>query len=77
MFNYTVAKEADNKAFFNACAKIEKELKPLKKENVLADVDGTLIQVYYAENKEIKVFNDYEVDAVYIESEKELSKLFN
>ena len=77
MFNYTVAKEADNKAFLNACEKIEKEFKPLKKDNVLIDIDGTLIQVYYAENKKIKIFNDYEVDAVYIESEKELGTLFN
>ena len=51
MFNYTVAKEADNKAFLNACAKIEKELKPLKKEKLLIDVDGSLIQVYYTDSK--------------------------
>ena len=73
MFNYTVAKEADNKAFLNACAKIEKEVKPLKKEKLLVDVDGSLIQVYYTDNKKIKVLNDYEIDAVYIEAEKELS----
>ena len=54
-------------------AKIEKELKPLKKEKLLIDVDGSLIQVYYTDSKKIKVLNDYEVDAVYIESEKELS----
>lgn len=72
MFNYTVAKEADNKAFLNACAKIEKEVKPLKKEKMLVDVDGSLIQIYYTDNKKIKVLNDYDVDAVYIETEKEL-----
>lgn len=77
MFNYTVAKEADNTAFLNACAKIENEIKPLKKEKLLIDVDGSAIQVYYAENKKIKVLNDYEVDAVYVESDKELSNLFN
>lgn len=73
MFNYIIEKEADNKAFFNACAKIEKEVKPLKKEKLLVDVDGSLIQVYYTDNKKIKVLNDYEVDAVYIKSEKELN----
>lgn len=77
MFNYTVAKEADNNAFLNACAKIENEFKPLKKEKMFVDVDGSLIQIYYTENKKIKVLNDYEVDAVYINSEKELSYLFN
>lgn len=73
MFNYTVAKEADNTAFLSVCEKIEKEIKPLKKEKLLVDVDGSLIQIYYTENKKIKVLNDYEVDAVYVESEADLT----
>lgn len=77
MFNYTVAKEADNKAFISACNKIEKQINSLKKEKLLVDVDGSLIQVYYCDNKKIKVLNDYEVDAVYIQSEKNISDLFS
>lgn len=76
MFKYTVAKEADNKAFLSACNKIENQIHPLKKETPLVDVDGSVIQVYYCKNKKIKVLNDYEVDAVYIRSEKDLSDLF-
>lgn len=77
MFNYTISREADNKAFLKACSIIENGLKPLRKENILIDVDGSLIQVYYVDNQKIKVLNDYEVDAVYVQSEKELSNLFN
>lgn len=76
MFSYNVNAEASEKAFKEACERIEKEIKSIEKEDVLLDVDGSKIQIYAATNGKIKVYNDYEVDAVYIDSEIEL-KSFN
>ena len=70
MFSYNIAKNADKKAFDKACSLIESELRGIQKERILEDVDGTLIQVYKtADGKSIKVFNDFEVDAVYVDSD--------
>ena len=43
-----------------------------KKEKLLEDVDGTAIQFYHFDSKTIKVCNDFEIDAVYVDSEIEL-----
>ena len=76
MFSYNISTEASEKDFKKACEKIENEFAHIKKENILEDVDGSLIQIYTTPNGKIKVFNDYEVDAVYIDSDVEL-KCFN
>lgn len=75
MFSYNIAKEADNKAFKNACAAIEEKVNGIEKEELLVDVDGTLIQVYNVPDGKITVFNDYEVDAVYADSDVNLSEV--
>ena len=72
MFTYNIAKEANKAAFDNACALIETYLGNFKKENLLEDVDGTQIQIYDTPNGKIKVYNDYEVDAVYVDSDVNL-----
>lgn len=76
-YTYTISKEADNDAFDKICLEIEKGLKSIGKEELLIDVDGSLIQRYRVENKLIKVFNDYEVDAVYVDSDIDLSDIVN
>lgn len=75
MFTYNISKAADNKVFRNACAKIEAKVKGITKEDLLTDVDGSLIQVYSTPEGNIRIFNDYEVDAVYADSEVNLSKV--
>lgn len=75
MLSYNIAKNADNKAFGTACTLIEAKFKDAKKEPLLVDVDGTQIQIYNAPGGKIKVFNDYEVDAVYIDSDVDLSNI--
>ena len=42
----------------------------------MIDVDGSIIRTYNSDNGKIKVYNDYEVDAVYIDSEINLDGLF-
>lgn len=76
MFDYNIKSIADNAAFLECCKTIENKLSGLKKDKLLVDVDGTAIQAYEIKGKAIKVFNDYEVDAVYIISEYNLDELF-
>lgn len=76
-YSYNIEKFADNESFLRACDKIEKQgIMGLEKRKLLIDVDGSLIQIYLIPNGEIKVMNDYEVDAVYIDSDIDLSALF-
>lgn len=75
MYSYNIAKNADKKAFNHACNLIESKTKGIEKEKLLEDVDGTQIQIYNAPGGKIKVFNDYEVDAVYIDSEVDLTNI--
>lgn len=69
MFSYNIYTQASEKEFNEACKLIEVVMPGIKKNELLEDVDGTQIQIYYYNNKKIKVMNDYEVDAVYIDSE--------
>ena len=61
MFSYTISKTADSKAFHDASKLIEQKIIHLNKEELLTDVDGSLIQIYHANGKTIKLFNDYEI----------------
>lgn len=76
MFEYNVCKEASNKEFKNACNKIEHNINNLSIGEPLVDVDGSLMKIYKNGNDVIKVFNDYEVDAVWIESTINLDNVF-
>lgn len=75
MFSYNISKNADKKSFDKACSAIESKLNGIKKEKLLEDVDGTLIQIYNMPDGRIKVVNDYEVDAVYADSDVSLSEV--
>ena len=75
MFSYTIEKSANARAFARTCRMIESNFSGIRKEPLLEDVDGTTIQVYRHNGKKIKVYNDYEVDAVYIDSEIELKNV--
>ena len=76
MFHYVIAKNVDRKAFDSACALIEAKIEGVRKEKLLEDVDGTLIQIYHTASGKIKVFDDYEVDAVYVDSDLKLDHIF-
>lgn len=75
MFTYNISKNADNAEFNRVCSLIESNTKDAKKEDLLTDVDGTQIQIYDTKDGKIKVFNDYEVGAVYVDSEADLSAI--
>lgn len=75
MYSYTIAKEVDDVAFKKTCKAIETSGLNFVKSNLLEDVDGTLIQVYKMDGKEIKVMNDYEIDAMYVDSDISLDNI--
>ena len=75
MYSYTISKEVKEEKFFETCEIIEKSIKDYKKSDLLMDVDGSLIQKYSTPKGLIKVFNDYDIYAVYVDSEIEIPAL--
>lgn len=74
-YDYTIARDNSPKKFKEACAEIERRYPDYEKLKLAVDVDGTTIQVYEKDGREIVVFDDYEVGAVFVESDFELSHL--
>lgn len=73
VFSYTTNNFADEKAFEKACSFVEVLLKHFNKKELLVDVDGSKIQFYEDDSGQmVKVYNDYEIDAVYIDSDVEM-----
>ncbi len=77
MHSYTIMKSANETVFIQICKRIEAGIKDIKKDALLLDVDGSAIQVYTVGNFCIKVCNDYELDAVYVDSDIELHSCFD
>ena len=75
MYKYTFYKEADNEKFKEACKKLLHGMDNLIANEPIIDVDGTIIQKYTSPNSNIMVSNDYEIDAVYIDSEVNLDDI--
>ena len=75
MFDYTILPYADDKIFNKALNLFESKFPDVQKEELLVDVDDTAIQIYVNNDKHIKFYNDYEVVAVYIESDIDLSDI--
>lgn len=75
LFSYNIAKNANQEVFKNACGSIKSKIKDIREEYQLVDVDGTQIQIYSTADGKIKIYNDYEVDAVYVESEINLQNV--
>ena len=72
MFDYTIHSDNSADKFKSACEKIEKAFPEAAKQKLLVDVDGSTIQTYTLGDKDIDIYDDYEVGAVYIKSEIEL-----
>ena len=76
MFSYTLAMEIDNQVFLDACNKIEQAFPNAEKRTLLIDVDGSLLQDYFIEEKRIRVQNDCDVYAVYVDSDLDIKDIF-
>ncbi len=75
MFEYNIHPDNSSKQFIETCNKICKELKSAKKDKMLIDVDGTTIQKISFGNKNIYVYDDYDIGAVFVKSEIPLNFL--
>jgi hypothetical protein len=75
MFKYRIHKEADNVKFKETCEKLIRGVDNLTPEEPLIDVDGTIIQKFTCWEGNITIFNDYEIDAVYIDSDINLDDI--
>jgi hypothetical protein len=75
MHEYTICTVADEEIYRKQCKAIEKRFN-IKPENVLEDVDGSLISVYHYDDKEILVINDEDIGIVQVKSEIELKQFF-
>lgn len=73
LHSYTTSLEANNDVFKKTCSAIERNITGIKKDELLTDVDGSAIQKYKVGSKEIVVQNDFEVDAVYVDSDIDLN----
>lgn len=76
MYNYTISKKTDEEIFNKQCIAIEKHITFLEKEPLLVDVDGTMIQEYKKKDLQIKVVNDFQMNAVYVESNEAIDHYF-
>lgn len=69
MFDYNIYPENNFEQFKNACTIVERNFPKAEKRELIIDVDGTTIQTYNIEDKNIDVIDDYDIGAVYIKSD--------
>lgn len=72
-FDYNIYPDNSPQKFKEACSYIEKANPDFNKGKLLIDVDGSTIQIYNSDNKEIVVYDDYDVGAVYALSDVPLN----
>lgn len=76
-FSYTICTTFDSEIFYRQCAALEKHIPGLKKKDrLLEDVDGSLLQKYIHEKGEVIVCNDAPIDVVYVDSDFDLLPYF-
>ena len=75
MYSYTLSNQPDNTLFLKTCSLIEKRVSEITKEKLLMDVDGSCFQTYRIPQGMIKVSNDFEVYALYVDSDIDLTNV--
>ena len=75
MYSYTLLNKPDNASFLETCSLIESRVDKITKEKLLIDVDGSCIQRYCTPLGIIKVSNDFETYALYVDSDIDLEKI--
>lgn len=75
-YSYTICKFFAPEWFNKQCAALEKHIPKLRKDRLLEDVDSSAWQFYSSPQGELVVKNDYQVDALYIESDFDIEPYF-
>lgn len=76
MFDYTISPSADNNEFIKACRAVEAFLNLSAHTPNVVDVDGSAFTEYVASEKQVRVDIDFDVDAVYVTANVDLSSIF-
>ncbi len=74
-FDYTISDENNTIIINEFCNRFEDYMPTAEKEDLLVDVDGSSIQVYTFDNKEVVVYDDYDIGAVFVKSDISLSDI--
>lgn len=77
MYDYTLFPNNSSDKFKAACEKLTRSFPKAEKQKLLIDVDGTTIQTFTVDGKDIDVYDDYDIGAVFIKSQINLDYLFN
>lgn len=72
-FEYSIYPDNSSSIFDETCEKIDRAFKDAEKQEKLVDVDGSTIQRFHIDGKKVVVYDDYDVGAVYVESDINLS----
>lgn len=75
MYEYTIKNYADSKTFNDFCLLLMNDTENIERIQSINDFDRMQIQSFKTPNGAIKVYNDYEVDAVYVDSEIKLDNI--
>jgi hypothetical protein len=75
MYEYTIKDSADRKTFNEFCTWLMTDIKAIERTQFIDDFDRAQIQLFKTPNGTIKVYNDYEVDAVYVDAEIKLDNI--
>ncbi len=75
-YSYTICDQFAPDLFQKQCVALEKHIPGLLKGDSLQDVDGTSIQRYQLGGQNLVVVNDYEIGALYIESDFNIEPYF-
>ena len=71
-FDYTICKDNNTVKFKETCEAIRKNIPDLIEKRLAIDIDGSTIQWFIKDDKNIIVYDDYEIGAVFVESDMEL-----
>jgi hypothetical protein len=74
-YDYTISKENSPIVFKEICEIISSNFSDFKVEELLVDVDGSTIQVYSKGDEQIVVYDDYDIGAVFIKSDIDLTEI--
>ena len=72
MYDYGIYPRPNEKLFYAQCERLEERVRGFTKKPLLEDVDGALIQIYEDPRGEIDVYNDEQLDELYLRSEFDL-----
>jgi len=76
MFSYLFCEEPDEVFFLNQCEAIENNIPGLRKRELIIEEDNSKVQEYYLGDEQLIVYNSYENNSVYIESDFDIDPYF-